>query len=64
MNVYINPEAEVLNQISAVVRDDSGKLLGCTKPQNIPKGATEAEINEMKEATLTAARNSDFIERH
>ena len=50
MKVYINPEAKYLNQISAVVRDDSGELLGCTRLQNIPKGATEAEINEMEEA--------------
>ncbi len=64
MKVYINPEAEYLGQISALVRDDSGKLLGCTKLRNIPKGSTEAEIDEMKRAALAAAKNFDFIERY
>ncbi len=62
MKIYINPEAEFLGQISAVVRDEDGKFLGCTKLQNIPKGATEAEIDEMKRMALATAKNFDFIE--
>lgn len=64
MKFYINPEAELLGQIGAVVMDESGRLVGCTKLQDIPKGATKAEIDEMKRLALVAVKRFDLIERY
>ncbi|QQS15272.1 MAG: hypothetical protein IPK84_02745 [Candidatus Moraniibacteriota bacterium] len=61
MNFYINPEAECLGQINAVAMDENGKFLGATKLQNIQRGATKAEIDNMKKMALAVARNFEFI---
>jgi hypothetical protein len=57
MRVYINPEALVLNQVSAIVRGGAGDhILFDTPLQNIPNGADQATIGQMLSAALAAAQ--------
>lgn len=60
-DIYINPEAFFLGQISAVIYDHNGTCLGYTAPVDIPKNASKDEIDTMQQTALNQAKRGNYI---